>query len=104
MLTTAGDKETYWPAKEMLGESDYAFHEGGVAAIGRTMEKADNEAAQRVCSKQLVHLDRAGRPLWFNGGLHAFNEIAGQETAFGFNDGTLALESGCADPDGYCWS
>jgi len=35
-----------------------------------------------ICSKQLLHLDQGGEPLWFNGGLYAFaEELVGHKTS-----------------------
>jgi hypothetical protein len=58
---------------------DYAFHDGGAGTMGvaqREPPAAKGNAnpsspsdTYSVCAPQLLHLDRAGRPLWFNGWL-----------------------------------
>ncbi|GFF77520.1 alpha-1,3-mannosyltransferase MNT2 [Aspergillus udagawae] len=86
-----GDKETFWLGWELIGDLDYAFHDGDAGVMG-TLEKASTENGQAVqaelaktnatdeaattvpemytiCAPQLLHLDRSGRPLWFNGWL-----------------------------------
>jgi hypothetical protein len=86
-----GDKETFWLGWELIGDLDYAFHDGDAGVMG-TLEEASavkgqavqvelaktnatDEAATTVpemytiCAPQLLHLDRSGRPLWFNGWL-----------------------------------
>lgn len=88
---TTGDKETFWLAWELIGDLDYAFHDGDAGVMG-TLEKTPtvkSPAAQAeltktngtdqatatapemytICAPQLLHLDRSGRPLWFNGWL-----------------------------------
>ncbi|PYI20261.1 putative alpha-1,3-mannosyltransferase [Aspergillus violaceofuscus CBS 115571] len=73
-----GDKETFWLGWELIGDTQYAFHEGGVATmgpleVGDKKEKEEEEEKEKegtqytVCGAQVLHLDRAGRPLWFNG-------------------------------------
>ncbi|RMZ84737.1 hypothetical protein DV737_g984, partial [Chaetothyriales sp. CBS 132003] len=47
-----GDKETFWIGWELVGDLDYAFHQGDAGIMG-----------------QLLHLDTDGKPLWFNGWL-----------------------------------
>ncbi|KAJ5388687.1 putative alpha-1-3-mannosyltransferase [Penicillium cosmopolitanum] len=76
-----GDKETFWLGWELAGDTDYAFHNGSVGTIGvahaETPRPAPSTAAglstpskeYTVCAPQLLHLDRMGRPLWFNGWL-----------------------------------
>lgn len=92
----------------MLGEPDYAFHEGGVAAMGSIARKSatnDNDERLEICAKQLIHLDRTNRPLWFNGGLHAFNDNPGQETVSGFDVNTSFItEDDCIDIGSGCWT
>ncbi|KAF7183913.1 hypothetical protein CNMCM7691_004335 [Aspergillus felis] len=86
-----GDKETFWLGWELIGDLDYAFHDGDAGVMG-TLEKTPTvkgQAAQAelakinatdeatgvapemytICAPQLLHLDRSGRPLWFNGWL-----------------------------------
>ncbi|KAH2970917.1 hypothetical protein KXW43_008694 [Aspergillus fumigatus] len=86
-----GDKETFWLGWELIGDLDYAFHDGDAGVMG-TLEKtpavkgpvAQEEPAKTnttdqgmttapemytICAPQLLHLDRSGRPLWFNGWL-----------------------------------
>lgn len=74
-----GDKETFWLSWEMAGDVDYAFHSGGAGVMGRqnassagsddstTSGMSSTEKKPAVCSPQLIHLDRDGKPLWFNG-------------------------------------
>ncbi|PYH76744.1 putative alpha-1,3-mannosyltransferase [Aspergillus uvarum CBS 121591] len=70
-----GDKETFWLSWELIGDTEYAFHEGSVATMG-PMEVAEKDAAQyTVCGAQVLHLDGGRRPLWFNGWL--FPKISG---------------------------
>jgi hypothetical protein len=92
----------------MLGEPDYAFHEGGVAAMGsvtRSSAPNNDDGRLQICAKQLIHLDRANRPLWFNGGLHAFNDNPGQETLSGFDENTSFItQHGCIDTESGCWT
>ncbi|KAH8803241.1 mannosyltransferase putative-domain-containing protein [Xylogone sp. PMI_703] len=81
-----GDKETYWLGWELVGDQDYAFHEGDAGIIGtlQTEEQIEERLRQKehfatidhnrtefsantICAPQLLHLDMEGRPLWFNG-------------------------------------
>lgn len=83
-----GDKETFWLSWEMSGSSDYSFHDGVAGTMGKLtktepdateeeVEESETPASNTssvhelsmVCSQQLAHFDRAGRPLWFNGGI-----------------------------------
>ncbi|PYI13461.1 putative alpha-1,3-mannosyltransferase [Aspergillus violaceofuscus CBS 115571] len=82
-----GDKETFWLGWELVGDTDYAFHEGAAAVMGtaqvnrargtgnETAEEADAGSGNpedprfRICAPQLLHLGTDGRPLWFNGWL-----------------------------------
>jgi alpha 1,3-mannosyltransferase len=75
-----GDKETFWLSFEMAGDLDYVFHEGVAGTMGKlTLEQpADpdkpDEAPKAadgpmICSPQLIHFDRTGKPIWFNGWL-----------------------------------
>ncbi|OJJ98294.1 hypothetical protein ASPACDRAFT_31197 [Aspergillus aculeatus ATCC 16872] len=85
-----GDKETFWLGWELVGDTDYAFHEGdaavmGTAKVNRARAAADNETVDAaegdsrsgnpedpqfsICAPQLLHLGTDGRPLWFNGWL-----------------------------------
>ncbi|KAL4793108.1 mannosyltransferase putative-domain-containing protein [Aspergillus venezuelensis] len=75
-----GDKETFWLGWEMAADTQYAFHTGGTGTMGLARE-VDNVGLKgniliaadppryRICAPQLLHLDREGRPLWFNGWL-----------------------------------
>jgi hypothetical protein len=80
-----GDKETFWLGWELIGDLDYAFHDGDAGVMG-TLEKTPpvkgqpaqedltktnttDQAMYTICAPQLLHLDRSGRPLWFNGWL-----------------------------------
>lgn len=74
-----GDKETFWLSWEMAGDVDYSFHSGGAGVMGRqntssagsddsaTSGMLSTEKKPAVCAPQLIHLDRDGKPLWFNG-------------------------------------
>ncbi|KAL4953569.1 mannosyltransferase putative-domain-containing protein [Aspergillus filifer] len=73
-----GDKETFWLGWEMSGNTEYAFHNGGTGTMGLAREVnnvglkgniliAADPPRYRICAPQLLHLDRNGRPLWFNG-------------------------------------
>ncbi|KAL4862601.1 mannosyltransferase putative-domain-containing protein [Aspergillus spectabilis] len=86
-----GDKETFWLGWELAGDVDYAFHEGDAGIMGVVeqpepaspaitstivnVDLADLEGMMAtpenytICAPQLLHLDRDGRPLWFNGWL-----------------------------------
>ncbi|KAJ5568063.1 putative alpha-1-3-mannosyltransferase [Penicillium hetheringtonii] len=80
-----GDKETFWLGWELVGDTDYAFHNGSVGTLGiahvEPAKPVPSEAAglgsstlsnlkeYTICAPQLLHLDRMGRPLWFNGWL-----------------------------------
>ncbi|KAJ5098009.1 alpha-1-3-mannosyltransferase [Penicillium argentinense] len=78
-----GDKETFWLGWELVGDTDYAFHNGSVGTMGVAHAHApdsnslpspspDSSVPSKVytvCAPQLLHLDRMGRPLWFNGWL-----------------------------------
>ncbi|KAL4877386.1 mannosyltransferase putative-domain-containing protein [Aspergillus karnatakaensis] len=100
-----GDKETFWLGWELAGDTDYAFHDGDAGIMG-ILEKAgseylassdtnseDAEGANiderepdnyTICAPQLLHLDRDGRPLWFNGWLlpNKYNKKAREPTKF----------------------
>ena len=88
-----GDKETFWLGFELAGDTDYSFHTGPCGNMGTvsqtttlhypkipvlSQEQAEKDQAQAkqdnrthflytVRSPQLLHLDRNGRPLWWNG-------------------------------------
>lgn len=65
-----GDKETFWLAWEMAGDTDYAFYDGRAGQIGAVAPKSaesGDEGKGEMCGKQLLHTSREGRPLWFNG-------------------------------------
>ncbi|KAJ5625544.1 hypothetical protein N7510_001853 [Penicillium lagena] len=66
-----GDKETFWLGWELSGVTDYAFHDGGAGTMGVAQSEpaASKSDTYTVCAPQLLHLDRTGRPLWFNGWL-----------------------------------
>lgn len=94
----AGDKETFWLGFLLAGDESFAFHQGDAAAMGiikdDTKASGDKDKARdakpeekpkeppsssiakrgapktvKLCAPQLLHLDTAGKPLWFNGGL-----------------------------------
>ncbi|KAH8797365.1 putative alpha-1,3-mannosyltransferase [Xylogone sp. PMI_703] len=88
-----GDKESYWIGWELAGDVDYAFHPGELAVPGVIFQYSQEDSMNNqnilkhssktlngtgrqtwkydsditVCSPQLLHLDRDGNPLWFNG-------------------------------------
>ncbi|KAJ5278576.1 hypothetical protein N7478_003948 [Penicillium angulare] len=89
-----GDKETFWLSWELVGDTDYAFHDGDAAVMGMVRAKAEAEDSLSlpimnetryneqtdlnlqpqqqiftICAPQLLHLGVDGRPLWFNGWL-----------------------------------
>lgn len=76
-----GDKETFWLGWELAGSTDYAFHNGSVGTIGVVHTQSSGQGPSvnpdkrtplkeyTICAPQLLHLDRMGRPLWFNGWL-----------------------------------
>lgn len=70
-----GDKETFWLSWELAGDSSYAFHDsvaGTMGVLNHTSAAANNKKkTEAMCSPQLLHFDREGRPLWFNGWLAA---------------------------------
>jgi alpha 1,3-mannosyltransferase len=79
-----GDKETFWLGWELAGISDYSFHEGGIATMGTPRfnltikTKKESWADEAViCARQLIHLDKEGRPLWLNGGLRGLEAFYG---------------------------
>ncbi|RAL07247.1 uncharacterized protein BO97DRAFT_464386 [Aspergillus homomorphus CBS 101889] len=86
-----GDKETFWLGWELVGDTEYAFHEGAAAVMGAPQVNPQAErngtAGPRfnICAPQLLHLGADGRPLWFNGWLlpNKFSENQRQQpTAF----------------------
>ncbi|KAK6543177.1 hypothetical protein TWF694_007091 [Orbilia ellipsospora] len=75
-----GDKETFWLGWELVGDTEYAFHQGDAGIMGQLKEPDAKPAGQpadesaeppkekfEICAPQLLHLDLDGRPLWFNG-------------------------------------
>lgn len=88
-----GDKESYWLGFEVAGDTDYAFHPGHLGTTGVITspphEERDNSQSAlnlskemflvqdrplwrhrsnvTICAPQLLHFDRNGKPLWFNG-------------------------------------
>jgi len=77
-----GDKETFWLSWELCGDLEYAFRDslagsmGTLATVHPSSEGDSGEEPQAtpkpasgpmVCSPQLLHFDRDGKPLWFNG-------------------------------------
>ncbi|PLN79941.1 mannosyltransferase putative-domain-containing protein [Aspergillus taichungensis] len=86
-----GDKETFWLGWELVGDTDYAFHQGDAATMGtlepqRAPEEQSSENPNQeerptqytICAPQLLHLDEDGKPLWFNGWLLA-NKYSGKK-------------------------
>ncbi|KAJ5273296.1 hypothetical protein N7478_008421 [Penicillium angulare] len=74
-----GDKETFWLGWELVGDTDYAFHKGDAAVMGKVEmnpkydspitngAKGDQDLRFTICAPQLLHLGVDGHPLWFNG-------------------------------------
>jgi alpha 1,3-mannosyltransferase len=73
-----GDKETFWLSFEMAGDLDYIFHPGVAGSMGKltSVRPADPDRPEEepvtvegpmICSPQLIHFDRTGKPIWFNG-------------------------------------
>ncbi|RAH75042.1 alpha-mannosyltransferase [Aspergillus aculeatinus CBS 121060] len=92
-----GDKETFWLGWELVGDTEYAFHEGAAAVMGKPQANRDNattpttttegkehDLKYTVCAPQLLHLGTDGRPLWFNGWLlpDKFSDEERQPTNF----------------------
>src|SRR5256714_12707087 len=42
----AGDKETFWVGWELVGDRDYAFHEGDAATMGVVKEKSTEKSSE----------------------------------------------------------
>ncbi|KAJ9627736.1 hypothetical protein H2203_002949 [Taxawa tesnikishii (nom. ined.)] len=103
-----GDKETFWLGWELVGDLDYAFHQGDAGIMGVLQDPSEADANTlktalsdlnrdngtssldaetpsnfTVCAPQLVHLDLKGRPFWFNGWLlnNKFNDKHKHEKA-----------------------
>ncbi|KAJ6089238.1 hypothetical protein N7467_004454 [Penicillium canescens] len=90
-----GDKETFWLGWELVGDFDYAFHDGDAAVMGNVQVNQHHDEAEqdfevkkeaketasqngepdslvtnfKICAPQILHLDTAGQPLWLNGWL-----------------------------------
>lgn len=84
-----GDKETFWLSWELAGDDGYSFHDSLAGNMGALEEEttdptetggetnpalplptSDSSKASKIptmCSPQLLHFDRAGKPLWWNG-------------------------------------
>jgi hypothetical protein len=60
-----GDKETFWLGFEAVQEL-YRFFPHLPGTIGISEVKNGNS---RICSRQILHLDERGHPLWINGGI-----------------------------------
>ncbi|KAL2819064.1 mannosyltransferase putative-domain-containing protein [Aspergillus cavernicola] len=96
-----GDKETFWLGWELVGDLDYAFHDGDAGIMGGLEKEPTSTAAAEgadinssglegappnytICAPQLLHLDRHGRPLWFNGWLLPNKFIANEREPTNF--------------------
>ncbi|KAK6520430.1 hypothetical protein TWF506_000687 [Arthrobotrys conoides] len=96
-----GDKETFWIGWELVGDTEYAFHSGDAGIMGELKEQppkptesttpqAEGETPPpekfTICAPQLLHLDRDGKPLWFNGWIlnNKFEEKKKQRKANNF--------------------
>jgi predicted transcriptional regulator len=60
-----GDKETFWLGFEAVREH-YQFFPHLPGNIGQSTDK---NGKYRICSRQILHLDESGQPLWVNGGI-----------------------------------
>ncbi|KDE03326.1 mannosyl transferase [Microbotryum lychnidis-dioicae p1A1 Lamole] len=67
---TFGDKESYWIAFELAG-IPYYFDPPFASTIGHLtyFSGSDGVSAPQMCSEHHLHLDRKGRPFWWNGSL-----------------------------------
>lgn len=96
-----GDKETFWIGWELVGDTEYVFHSGDAGIMGELKEQpprpteSTNPPAEgetplpekfTICAPQLLHLDRDGKPLWFNGWIlnNKFEERKKQRKANNF--------------------
>ena len=68
---TYGEKETFWMGFEAV-HIDYDFNNHMPGVIG----KLSGKTPERVCCKQILHLDYLGQPLWLNGGLYAEKSVS----------------------------
>lgn len=59
----------------MIGSSDYRFHPTPMGSLGKikiepTQAKSpDGQDEHIICSAQILHCDKSGKPSWLNGGL-----------------------------------
>jgi hypothetical protein len=60
-----GDKETFWLGFEVV-QQPYHFFPQLPGNIGSHVVK---NSKYQVCSRQILHFDQKGKPLWVNGGL-----------------------------------
>ena len=67
---TYGEKETFWMGFEAV-HIDYDFNNHMPGVIGGFSSRTPN----RICCKQILHLDYFGQPLWMNGGLYVDKSI-----------------------------
>ena len=57
----------------MAGSTSYSMHNGSLGAMGSWTPFSDepslggDDTFKSICSPQLLHSDRYGKPLWFNG-------------------------------------
>ncbi len=65
-----GDKEAFWLGLELVRETFTDMQQSTPAAIG-ILEPNGPSSGEWVCSTHIFHLDREGRPLWFNAGIVA---------------------------------
>jgi hypothetical protein len=61
-----GDKETFWLGFETV-QVPYIFNPTLPGTAG--VSKKDDSGQYKICSRQLVHVDREGVPIWVNGGI-----------------------------------
>ncbi|KAK6360733.1 hypothetical protein TWF730_006860 [Orbilia blumenaviensis] len=113
-----GDKETFWMGWELVGDTEYAFHSGDAGIMGELKQQdpkpTESAAAPlpegetppppppekfTICAPQLLHLDRDGKPLWFNGWIlnNKFEEKKKQRKANNFE--FYLRENPKPDPD-----
>ncbi|KAK6345111.1 hypothetical protein TWF718_007041 [Orbilia javanica] len=109
-----GDKETFWIGWELVGDTEYAFHSGDAGVMGELKEQTPQPTETTtppaegatpppekfsICAPQLLHLERDGTPLWFNGWIlnNKFEEKKKQRKANNFQ--FYLRENPKPDPD-----
>ncbi|KIW34325.1 uncharacterized protein PV07_01110 [Cladophialophora immunda] len=57
-----GDKETFWLGWELVGDQDYAFHQGDAGTMGVVQEPKEEERKPRMVKKKRPVMDENGQP------------------------------------------